>query len=203
MTKGRKRLLWTCFLVPVFAAALFVLFAIFNPFHAHEHCIKNTGLALRNYATDHNGNFPSHTNGFGDALVVLLKEGYLGATNGIQSSRLITGPGDDGQMFLDALRTAAPIPEEKCSRIYVQGLSERSNPGIAILFDKKPTRGGDHGRRPWGPLLREVSLSDSSMQIIQEENWRSFASNQIELLVQEGIQRPLAEHYYRLAEYKH
>jgi hypothetical protein len=202
MTKNQKRVLWACLLTPVVGVAGFLYFAIFNPFHAHEHCIKNTGLTFRLYASDHDGRYPVHPNGFGNALVILLREGYLGGTNDIHSARLITGPGDDGEIFLNALRTSSPVPEEKCSRIYVQGFTENSNPEIALLFDRKPTRGGDHGRRPWGPLQREICMMDGSMKIILEENWAAFASNQIELLIREGIDRSLAEHYYQLAERK-
>jgi hypothetical protein len=199
MTKFQKRALWACLLIPVVGVAGFLYFAIFNPFHAHEHCIKNTGLAFRIYASDHDGRYPSDTNGFGNALLILLREGYLGATNGVHAARLITGPGDDGKVFLDALQTSSRVPDERCSRIYIQGLSENSNAEIALLFDKKPTPGGDHGRKPWGPLRREVCMVDGSMKVIREENWRAFATNQIELLVREGIERSLAEYYYRLA----
>src|SRR6185295_9535901 len=100
-----------------------------------------------------------------------------------------------GEIFSEALKTGARIPEDKCSRIYIQGLSENNNPDVAILFDKKPTPGGDHFRRPWGPLLREVCMLDGSMQVIREENWPSFSKNQIELLVQEGIERSTAKRY--------
>jgi hypothetical protein len=101
-------------------------------------------------------------------------------------------------VFREALKTGARIPEEKCSRIYIQGLSETNNPQIAILFDKKPTPGGDHFRRPWGPLLREVCMLDGSMEVIREENWPAFSRRQIELLVEDGMNRGAAEHYYRI-----
>ena len=58
-------------------AALFVAFmfamAFLNPFHRHEHCIKQTGLGFRLYANDHHGEYPFHTNGFGDALLLLVE----------------------------------------------------------------------------------------------------------------------------------
>jgi hypothetical protein len=202
MTKGRRKLLWIGLAIPIICIGVFFCVALLNPFGAHEHCIKNSGLALRIYATDHRGKFPADTNGFGNALLVLLREGYLGATNSVHSARLITGPGDDGQLFLNTVGAAALIPEEKCSRIYIQGLSETNNPDIALLFDRKPTRGGDHFRRSWGPLLREVCMVDGSMQVISEEKWGRFASNQVELLVQDGMQREAAQRYYRLGEYR-
>jgi hypothetical protein len=43
----------------------------------HQHCIKITGSAFSLYAADHNGVLPFSTNGFGTALLSLVKEGYL------------------------------------------------------------------------------------------------------------------------------
>lgn len=199
MTRRAKRIMWV-FLTPfLLLIGLFGLWR-FNLSRTHQHCIKNSGLALRQYASAHEGNFPVHTNGFGDALLLLIKEDAfdMGDTDGEHTVRYITGPGDDGKMFKEALKSGADIPEEKCSRIYIQGLSETDNPQIAILFDKKSIPGGDHFRRLWGPLLREVCMLDGSMETVREEKWAEFAKNQIELLVQEGISRETAERYYRL-----
>lgn len=184
--------------VPLLFVLAFVFVVFFNVFHAHEHCIKQTGLAFRLYAADHGGMFPSDTNGFGNALLLLVKGGFLGDTNGHYSIGPLTGPGDDGEVFREALRTGQRIPEEKCSRVYIQGLSEENNHQIVILFDKKPTPGGDHFRRPWGPLLREVCFVDGSMQCIQEDHWPAFSSNQVELLVQAGFHRSKAAHYFQI-----
>lgn len=38
------------------------------------------------------------------------------------------------------------------------------------------------------------------MQIVRSEDWPAFASNQVQMLIHDGIQPSLAEHYYRLAE---
>jgi hypothetical protein len=158
-------------------------------FPAHEHCIKGTGLSLRCYALDHYGKFPFHTNGFGDAILVLLKE--LDEPVGE-----FTAPGDDGSLYKECLKTGAHMPEERCTRAYVQGLSETNNYQIALVFDRYPTRGGDHFRRPWGPLLREVAMLDGSMEVIHEEKWPEFRRKQIDLLVAEGISRAQAEKLY-------
>lgn len=168
-----------------------LLISVFVLFPGHQHCMKAAGSALRLYAEEHGGRFPSDTNGFGNALLRLVKEA-------VGNVRYVTGPGDDGKVFMDALKTGMPIPEARCSRVYVQGLSEQSSQGIAILFDKKPTRGGDHFRRPWGPLVREVCLLDGSMEIIPEDKWREFSSKQVELLVREGFGREAAKHYYEI-----
>jgi hypothetical protein len=197
---GRKKwVVWGSVLgIPPFLVVAFVCLSALNVFHAHEHCIKVAGVAFRTYALDHYGNYPYDTNGFGNALLLLVKGEYLGDTNGQYSIGPITRPGDDGRAFRESLKTGAPIPEQKCSRIYIQGLSESNNPQIAILWDKKSCPGGDHFRRPWGPLLREVCLLDGDMRIISETNWPGFVSNQVELLVQDGIPRAAARHYYEI-----
>jgi hypothetical protein len=179
MTRRKKWFIaGSLILVPVFFVSAIIFMAASNVFHAHEHCIKQAGLALKTYALDNDGRFPCDTNGFGNALLLLVTGGYLGDTNG-HGIGPITGPGDDGSLFKQALKTGAPIPEQQCSRIYIQGLSETNNLQIAILWDKKSTPGGDHFRRPWGPLLREVCLLDGSMQVVSEKSWAGFVSNQV------------------------
>jgi hypothetical protein len=44
-------------------------------------------------------------------------------------------------------------------------------------------------------------LVDGSMQVIVENNWPAFASNQVERLVKAGFSRATAEAYYRQEAY--
>ena len=186
--------------MPIIVAILaFIRMAVFNDFHAHEHCIKQTGLAFRMYADDHDGNLPTDTNGFWQRSAHSWSRAATLETNGTYSIGLITGPGDDGAVFRVALKTGAPIPEEKCSRVYIQGLSEKNNPQIAILFDKKVLsrrRSCSAGRGD--RYFVKSCLLDGSMQIIGEKSWPVFSSNQVELLVQAGIARATAEHCYKI-----
>jgi len=157
----------------------------------HAHCIPQAGLALRMYATDHGGTFPTHTNGYGDALLLLTNLAALYS---------LTGPGYSESVFLEAARTGSEVPEAQCGRVYVQGLREDSDLEIVILFDKLPSPGGDHCHFPirlWAPLSREVLFIDGRHRTIRESHWPKFAKEQIELLVKEGISREQAEAYYR------
>jgi len=52
----------------------------------HQHCMKIAGMTFLGYARDHGGVFPCHTNGFGDALLLLVKDSP-------QDIRFICGPG--------------------------------------------------------------------------------------------------------------
>ena len=142
------------------------------------------------YATDHGGRYPVHTNGFGDALALLIAGEYD------STGHTLVGVDDDASLLRSAATNKNDVPEELCTRIYVQGLSESDNPDIAILFDKFSVRGGDH-RRGFGPYLREVLMGDGGMRIVGHDRWPAFASNQVQLLVQAGIPRATAEAYYR------
>jgi hypothetical protein len=138
---------------------------------------------------DHGGRYPFSSNGFGDAIVLLLRE------NTNAPARHFTAPGDDGSLLEECLKNGSNVPEERCTRAYVQGLCY-TNWGIALVFDRYPTRGGDHFRRPWGPLLREVWVAGGGHEIINESKWPEFRQKQIELLVAAGISREEAERYY-------
>lgn len=163
---------------------------VFNEsFWGHAHCIKGGGLSLDGYAREHNGRFPFHTNGYGDALL-LVNAGWDTA---------LTGPGYDTQVFERARKTGEDAPEREFGRVYVQGLSYSNAAEIAILFDKLPTPGGDHChgfRRIFAPLGREVWTINSANRFIPESNWASYSKQQIELLVTAGISREQAEVYY-------
>lgn len=183
---------WSIGLACLFGLPLvgMVLIGFLNLLGRHQHCMKQTGLTLAQFASQHQGKFPFHTNGFGDALVLLLTE--MG-----ERPKLVTAPGDDGAWLQEFIQSGANVPEERCTRAYVQGLSEGSNPEIALIFDRYPTRGGDHRRRPWGPKLREVWMLGSDHKSIKERDWPEFARKQIDLLVAEGVARSEAEKYYQ------
>ena len=146
------------------------------------------------YAGEHYGQLPFSTNGFGNALLELVDTNYLAEI------KLICGPGDDGHIFLEALKNNSIVPEEKCSRVYIQGLSDANDPQICILFDRNSCPGGDHFRSPWGHRVREACLLDGSMQIIRDEDWPEFSKKQVELLVAAGFIKTNALHFYPAAK---
>lgn len=164
---------------------------IFNEsFFSHAHCMPQATLALLGYAEDHYGRFPMHTNGYGDALL-LLSPRYAHPS-------VLTGPGYDTEAFLRWAQVVTNVPETACGRVYVEGLTRDSNVEIAILFDKVPNP-GDHRHllgRIWSPQGRDVGFCGGFFRFIPETKWVEFASNQIELLVKEGFDRAAAEAIY-------
>ena len=165
---------------------------IFNEsFLWHAHCIPQAGGALRVYASDHGGRFPVHTNGYGDALLLLADDNSF-------FFECLTGPGFSGDVFRKAKTTGANVNEAECGRIYIQGLKIDSNPDIVLLFDKLPTP-GDHCHffsRLTRPFGREVLFIAGHHQFIRNPDWPAFATNQIKLLVEAGIPEPVAKSYY-------
>jgi hypothetical protein len=165
---------------------------VFNEsFWEHAHCMKIATMTLLNYAAHHNGQFPVHPGGYGDALLLLDEETY----------HTLTGPGFDPSTFHEAKIKGVHLPEEKCGRVYIQGLASKMNPDIVILFDKIPTPGGDHAHFPyrlWAPLRREVGYIDGHTGAIDETAWAQFSLDQVELLVQNGIPKNQARRLWGL-----
>ncbi len=184
---------WQCLLlVLVLLIVLVVVYVRTHPLvfmDTHAHCIKFAGLNLEKYASEHDGQFPSHPKGYGNALL-LLDELYFHA---------LTGPGYNASPLREAKRTGNELPESECGRVYIQGLTRRSNPEIALLFDKLPTPGGDHCPLPvrlWASLGREVWFVGTGHIFVLESEWPEFSRNQVELLVQEGLDRQEAERLF-------
>jgi len=156
---------------------------------AHAHCILFAELQLDQYASEHEGRFPSHPNGYSNALLLMDEECFQD----------LTGPGYDAAPLRDAKRMGKKLAEEDCGRVYIQGLTRKSNPEIALLFDKLPTPGGDHCHLPvrlWASLGREVLLVGMRHIFVRESEWPEFAKKQVELLVQEGFDRQEAERLF-------
>jgi hypothetical protein len=155
---------------------------------AHQHCMKIAGMTFLGYASEHGGVFPYHTNGFGDALLLLVKDNP-------EDIRFICGPGDDGHVFSNALAQGLDVPEIQCSRVYVQGLSQTNDPRLCILFDRRSVPGGDHFYESGKPL-REVCMLDGFMETVPDARWAEFSRHQVELLVAAGFKREKALQYY-------
>jgi hypothetical protein len=155
----------------------------------HAHCMKIAGLQLEFFAADHDGKFPSHPKGYGNALLLLDANLYFA----------LTGPGYTANAFHEARRNNRELSEDECGRVYVQGLTKKSNPEIALLFDKQPTPGGDHCHFPvrlWAPLGREVWTVGGGLLFVRESEWPALAKKQVELLVQEGFERREGERLF-------
>jgi len=192
----RKRVLFTlAFIVLGFIGAAMCVkkhpLVFSESLFAHTHCMPQASGLLVQYALEHGGKFPEHTNGYGDALLLLCAEDPT-------AWQVLTGPGYDSEAHKKWLVAHVDVAESECGHVYVQGLSTNSNPDIAILFDKSPST-GDHCHFPqrlWATPKRDVSFVYGGWAMIEESAWPAFASNQIELLIREGFARKEAKALY-------
>ena len=156
----------------------------------HAHCMPQAGGALMSYAQEHAGQFPYSTNGWGDALLML--------TPTRSWFYFINGPSYDDSAFEEAFVPGGNVDETRCGRVYVQGLSETSNPELVILFDRVAAP-PDHCHFPlrlWAGFVREVCFVDGSWRAVPVESWDTFAQKQIDMLVEAGFARQDAEQIY-------
>jgi hypothetical protein len=187
---------WRWVLLAFFAVTvLAVLYVRANPLvfneslWQHTHCIKIAGLELEGYAGVNGGKFPSHPKGYGNALLLLNENCYFA----------LTGPGYDAAPFHEAKSSGRHLPEDSCGRVYLQGLTKKSDSQIVLLFDKLPTPGGDHCHFParlWAPLGREVWFVGGHSGFVKERDWPDFAKRQIELLAKDGFSPEEAERLF-------
>lgn len=156
--------------------------------HGHQHCIKIAGSAFRAFASDHSGKYPTHTNGWGDALLLMAKSNYVDVA-------FICGPKDDGRVLRAALQDGMDVPEELCSRVYIQGLSDDMKSIVCMMYDRKSHPGGDHfyGR---GRPIREYIDNTGFMGTVTDDRWPEFSRQQVEILVELGFSREEAEAYF-------
>lgn len=158
----------------------------------HQHCIKSAIFILADYAGDHGGAYPESDRGWGDAML-----SFASGPDDTNWVRYFVGVDDDGAHLIRALKTGEDVIEDQCTRIYVQGLTEKSAPGTAILFDRESVKGGDHFRGlPGQKRLREVITVAGTHQMIQDAQWPSFVARQRELLKGEGFAEDEISRYY-------
>jgi hypothetical protein len=158
----------------------------------HQHCIKSASFILTGYANEHGGTYPKSDRGWGDAMLSFASD-----PDDTSWVRYFVGVDDDGARLIRALKTGEDVIEEQCTRIYVQGLTEKSDPGIAILFDRESVKGGDHFRGlPGQERLREVITVDGAHRMIKDGEWPSFVARQRERLKNEGFADSEISRYY-------
>ena len=192
----RRRLLKTILI----GGAVVILFGIYyvrthplvfnESLWGHAHCMPQAASSFRMYAADHAGVFPYHTNGYGDALLMMTPERAW--------FYYLTGPGYDTSAFQEALDSGDNVDESRCGRVYVQGLSETNDAKIAILFDKvaAPPDHSHFPQRLWRGSVREVCFVDGDWRAVPVERWPAFAEEQVSLLVQAGFAKEHALELY-------
>jgi hypothetical protein len=199
----RKPLKWfmissTLVLALVLAAWASLLFMIS---HNHQHCIKAAGLALRAYAEAHGGSYPTSEHGYAEALLEVVRSGYLSPSP--NDLKLLTAPGGSTEPFSEALKNQTPVKEADASRVYVQGLTlTNSSPGdLLVLFDKNSNHGDHSGNYPFGlfkPKVREATSMAGNLIVIPEAQWPEVVSKNIRYLKERGFSNKEISAFYPL-----
>jgi len=98
--------------------------------------LKQIGLALHIYATDHEGEFPPGETAV-EVFGKLIEEGLLDETWGFWKIPVFVCPG--AKEDVKAWKSTRTLTEETCSYDYVSGLSIASPPEFALAFDRSVT----------------------------------------------------------------
>lgn len=189
MKRPRKRYIIIGVLVVLAGLAVPTYRWVFPP--RHQHCMKQAVFVFSSYASENNGTFPESDKGWGDAL---LKLGSIEDSD--YWVPYVVGIDDDGSHLLDALAHGTDVDEERCTRIYVQGLTENSHFETAILFDRDSEPGGDHFRCRFREPLREVLTAGGSHKMIKDRDWPEYVKKQRELLREQGFDEATIDEVY-------
>lgn len=174
-----KRRIWLRVLC-VIAGLLAVLALLATAYWKHEYpygsshcCDKGVGFALREYAADHNGRYPTGGD-TPEASLSLLYSNYLDAYT-------LRGKTVPLEVVQKTLAKKGRLDPESCGWHYVEGLTEADNSQIAIVWDKVGL--GHNGQRLRGGG-HSVVLLDGSTTYISGRRWPEFLEEQKRLLAQ-------------------
>jgi len=142
------------------------------PYGMHHRCILILSGALRAYADDHNGIFPSGGNSPEASLGLLHSGGYADA-------ELLAGKTGSASTGKQILSTGGSLGPDSCSWHYVEGLTTADEARLAILWDKIGL-GHDGQRLRQGG--HEVIFVDGDRKFITGKDWPLFIKAQSELL---------------------
>jgi hypothetical protein len=136
-------------------------------------CAKGIGLALRQYALDHHGIYPTGGD-TPEASLSMLYSNYLDAYT-------LRGKTVPLKVVQQALAKDGKLGPRSCGWNYVEGLTDADSPDIAIVWDKVGL--GHNGDRIKGGG-HEVVMLDGSTTYISAKRWPEFLDRQKQLLAQ-------------------
>jgi hypothetical protein len=174
-----KRRIWLralCVIAGVLAVLTWLAAAYWRhnyPYGWSHCCAKGVGLALRGYAQDHAGRYPTGGD-TPEASLSLLYSNYLDAY-------MLRGKTVPLQLVEETLRKKGKLDPQSCGWHYVEGLTEADNPQLAIVWDKVGL--GHNGERLKGGG-HEVVLLDGTTTYVGGKRWPEFLEEQKHLLAQ-------------------
>jgi len=125
-------------------------------------------MDLRNYAAEHDGNFPVSTKGGLDALQQL----YPQYATGIE----LAGISGDGEATVAALSHGSPLDPSLTSWVYAQGLRVDDDPDLALLWESKGGLSPNGRRNEFGG--HAVVLVGSDITNVPAMDWDNYLKEQ-------------------------
>ena len=138
------------------------------PHGHHPAALLSMYLDLRNYAADHDGNFPVSTKGGLDALQQL----YPQYAAGIE----LAGISGDGDATVAALSHGSPLNPSLTSWVYAQGLRVDDDPDLALLWESKGGLSPNGRRNEFGG--HAVVLVSSDITNVPAVDWDEYLKQQ-------------------------
>jgi hypothetical protein len=169
----QRRKLWFVVILAlaVLGAAGFARWRYTFPYGRSHCCAKQISTALKMYANDHGGRYPSGESS-PEASLSLLYPKYL------PSPEPLRGKTVPAAIVNQRLTNGQRLTPETCGWHYVEGLSEDSDPRLLLLWDKVGL--GHNGQRlPDGG--HEVVFVDHSVKQLSGAEWRAVFAEQEKL----------------------
>lgn len=174
--KGRRWLKQVTMILSVAFLALVIWAYVWSrrnyPFGGSHCCIKALGLSLQIYAHDHKGKFPSGAGSPEASLGLLTKD--TGCT-----LEILRGKTVPVEVTTAALLHDGKLGPESCGWYYVEGLEEKDDHSIAVLWDKF---GLGHNGQRIKQGGHEVLFADGSISVLSGNRWDEFIEQQRQLL---------------------
>jgi hypothetical protein len=153
-------------------AALYAAYRAKYPYGMSHCCILIMGGALKEYANDHNGQFPTGKATPEASLSLLNNSNYANAD-------LLRGKTVPEKTVARILNSGGLLGPDTCGWHYVEGLRADDDARIAILWDKVGL-GHDGERLKYGG--HEVMFVDGQRRFVSGKDWEGFLKGQQDLL---------------------
>ena len=143
------------------------------PYGSSHCCLKGLGLALWNYAEQHNGRFPTG-GGCPEASLSLLYRGDYGI-----DGWYLCGKTKSPTVAQEILERGELLGPDTCDWHYVEGLTLSDDPRLALVWDKVGL--GHNGQRlPRGG--HSVWRLGGGEEVISGSEWQEFLDEQARLM---------------------
>jgi hypothetical protein len=166
--------------VAITAAALALLMGAGYAWHRYtypygfsHYCLTVLGLALRQYAEEHDGHFPAG-GVCPEASLSLLDRGHDGVYGSV-----LCGKTKSAEAATQILKDGGLLNADTCDWHYVEGLTLADDPQLAIIWDKVGL--GHNGQRLSGGG-HSICRLDGIEEEISESEWPQFLEEQKRLM---------------------